>query len=197
MHIARELLEQDIARIAFSSDYVFDGRAAPYSDDDPHAPLNVYGRQKAELEGELEDLGGVLVLRLSKVYTRRPGDGTLLDEIATLLRANEPVRAARDQRFNPIAIEDVAASILALAGGGLTGVVNVCGPQAWRRLDLARAIAGEIDAEPDLIEEISLDDLDEPFQRPKDTRMTTERLHGSTDVRPEPTERAIAELAGR
>ena len=197
VHMARRLREEGIAPIAFSSDYVFDGRAAPYSDDAPRAPLNVYGRQKAERQRELEDLGGVLVLRLSKVYTRRPGDGTLLDEIAALLRAEKPVRAAHDQRFNPIAIEDVAASILALAAGEETGVVNVCGPQAWCRLDLARAIAEAIDADPDLIQEISLDDLDEPFERPKDTRMTTERLCGSTDARPEPTERAIAELARR
>src|SRR5207249_4766553 len=39
------------ARIVFySSDYLFDGKAGPYTEGDPPNPINVYGRNKLEAE---------------------------------------------------------------------------------------------------------------------------------------------------
>src|SRR5438552_15933248 len=50
--------------VAFSTDYVFDGRAGRYAEDDAVAPINEYGRQKVAVEetaGERPDnlVGGV------------------------------------------------------------------------------------------------------------------------------------------
>ena len=69
--------------------------AEAYPDDAPDdamtTPLNEYGRQKAEVERLLPEVcqGNCLILRLGKVYGTTPGDGSLLDEMATLLLARE------------------------------------------------------------------------------------------------------------
>lgn len=193
VHLAGELTSRGIHVIAFSSDYVFDGEDAPYSDDAPARPVNEYGAQKAALERRLEGLADVLVLRLGKVYGDVAGDGTLLDEIRTLLRAGRPVRAAHDQRFNPVSVHDLVEAVLALQRSRATGLVNVCGSEAWTRLDLAREVAMASNAPMDLIQEISLDDLGEPFRRPKDTRMTADRLASLTGLRPPGPRRALDE----
>ncbi|MDQ4125235.1 MAG: sugar nucleotide-binding protein, partial [Actinomycetota bacterium] len=56
--------------VYLSTDYVFAGDAAPYSEDDPTGPLNVYGRTKLAGEGHL-DPERDLVVRTSWLF----GDG--------------------------------------------------------------------------------------------------------------------------
>jgi dTDP-4-dehydrorhamnose reductase len=184
LRLARRARAQGVTPVAFSSDYVFDGRDPPYDDDGPIRPLNEYGRQKADLEQGFAALGDSLVVRLSKAYGAQPGDGTLLDEMVSAFRRGQVVRAARDQVFSPVAVGDVVAGVLALCDAKCAGVVNVSGPEDWSRLDLARAVARAVGASLELVMDISLDDLGEAFLRPKDTRMRTGRLRRLTGVRP-------------
>ena len=195
VHLAERLLADGIAVTALSSDYVFDGLNAPYADDAARSPLNVYGRCKAELEERLGTLDGVLIARLSKVYGLRPGDGTLLDEMASTLLRGEVVRAASDQRFNPIAVDDLVACLLALHEAGAAGIVNVCPSEACSRAALAHRIAAALGIADARIEEISLGDLDEPFERPTDTTMDNTRLREITHLSPRPVTEGIAALA--
>ena len=48
--LARACARRDIAFIYISTDYLWDGTKAPYSEDDPLCPLNAYGAQKARGE---------------------------------------------------------------------------------------------------------------------------------------------------
>jgi dTDP-4-dehydrorhamnose reductase len=49
-HLARACARRGCAFIYVSTDYLFDGTAAPYSEDSPTCPLNAYGQQKARGE---------------------------------------------------------------------------------------------------------------------------------------------------
>ncbi len=59
--------------VHYSTDYVFDGaKGAPYTEADPAAPVNVYGRTKWEGEQAVAAAGGRhLILRTSWVYSAR------------------------------------------------------------------------------------------------------------------------------
>ena len=186
LEVAGQLVAEGILPIAYSSDYVFDGTRAPYPDEARPAPTTEYGRQKAELEGALlERLGPerFIALRPAKVYGTENGDGTLIDEMASRLRAGEVVRAARDQVFSPVAVDSVAAAVLEVQRQGGRGIVNVCGGETWSRLGLALAVAECVGASPRLVESISLDDLDDGLSRPKDTSMVAKRLREEFGVR--------------
>jgi dTDP-4-dehydrorhamnose reductase len=193
VEVARQLQNEGVVPVLFSSDYVFDGEAGGYADAAPLSPTTEYGRQKAELE---EAVGGrALVLRLGKVYGTERGEGTLLDEMAGSLAAGRPVRAAADQVMTPVLARDVVEATFALVDRDVRGVVNVCGSERCSRLALAQAIAEALGAEPSLVRQITLDELDEDFTRPKRTDLVAERLRAETDIRPVPVSEVIPRVA--
>jgi dTDP-4-dehydrorhamnose reductase len=159
LSLGKELLKRGILPILFSTDYVYD-------DSLQVAPLNVYGRQKAELEVKGTELGA-LVIRLSKVYGIEKGDKTLFDEMAALLQAGKQVRAARDQIFAPIYVGDVISHVLECILKGKRGIVTLAGPTCGSRLEMARKMAEKMGADEKLVSEISLDELQDGVLRPK------------------------------
>lgn len=176
--VARQLAQARITTIVYSSDYVFDGQTGGYDDDAAPAPLNQYGRTKAELEKRLPEVCGdnFLILRLSKVYGRVLGDGTLLDEMFSRLLAGQTVAAATDQVFCPTTVEDVVAGTLALQAAHARGLFNLCAPQRWARYDIARAVARAIGVDLARVKPIRLADLNEDFVRPTHTDMVCRKL---------------------
>jgi dTDP-4-dehydrorhamnose reductase len=197
LELAQQLTGEGVVPVFFSTDLVFDGQDGRYTDDAPTHPLNEYGAQKAEVEHRLPEVcgGRCLVIRLGKVFGLARGDGTLLDEMAGRLTKGQEVAAARDQVFSPVLVGDVVRVVLALQAAGVTGVVNVGGPEVWSRFDLARAVALALGAAPALIRGISLDDMKEPFRRPKHTDLLCRRLNETVNLEFRPMAACIVSLA--
>jgi dTDP-4-dehydrorhamnose reductase len=162
--LGKQLSERGIVPIFFSTDYVFD-------DSLKVAPLNAYGRQKAELEAKVSHMDA-LVIRLSKVYGVEKGDGTLFDEMAATLVRGEYVQAARDQIFAPIYVADVIHQTMACLKAGQRGIVTLVGPRFASRLEMAKKVAAELHVD-DLVRDISLDDLNDGVCRPKLLKLTS------------------------
>ena len=102
------------ALITLSTDYVFDGRSSrPYVEGDSVAPINVYGRSKAE--GEAAQRAAVarhLILRTSWVYGVHGANF-----VKTMLRlgaGRDDVRVVADQHGAPTAAVDIASAIVVL-----------------------------------------------------------------------------------
>lgn len=201
LRLAEALSRLGLTVLWFSSDYVFDGAAPAYADEASPSPLNEYGRQKAEVERRLPEVcqGNCLILRLGKVYGTTPGDGTLLDEMCALLLAGREVRAARDQIFTQVHLDDMVAATLAMQAQGARGLCNLCAPGARSRLDIALLVARTLGAPEGLVRGISLDDLGERFRRPKRVVLEARRLAAVLADMPglsfRPLEQAVRELA--
>lgn len=183
LELARQIGRTRMQAIFLSSDYVFEGKTGPYDDDHPTRPTTEYGRHKAQVERQLPSLSAnYLILRLSKIYGVQKGDGTLLDEMATLLASGKEVRAARDQVFCPTYVGDLVQTIHAIQDRGWLGVVNTCNPERWSRYDIAFALASAMQADRSLVKPISLYDIPAMAGRPLDTSMSSSRL--SRDLQP-------------
>ncbi len=178
LELIRQISQEELKPIFFSSDYVFDGVEGGYTEDAPLRPLDEYGAQKAEVERRFSEVcnGDCLIIRPCKLFGLKKGDGTLLDEMANNLSQGLPVRAAYDQWFCPIWIHDFSRAVLALQTRRITGTVHLCTAKPVSRLDLALAMADALGVDRRLVQSISLDDLNENFKRPKRTNLVCKRL---------------------
>ena len=129
--------------VTFSTDLVFDGRrGAPYVEDDAVAPLNVYGRSKAEAEQRvLERHPGALVVRTSAFF----GPWDQFNYITVLLRALREGReflASDDMTVSPTYVPDLVHGCLDLLIDGEAGLWHLANEGAVTWAELARQAAG-------------------------------------------------------
>lgn len=114
--MAEELVRSGGLMVHYSTDYVFDGsKTGPYEEDDPVAPLNVYGQTKFEGEQGIRVSGGDhVILRTSWVYDIRGKN--FLRTVLRLGRERPELRMVSDQRGAPTwarAIAEATAVIVA------------------------------------------------------------------------------------
>ncbi|MDW8468761.1 MAG: dTDP-4-dehydrorhamnose reductase [Burkholderiales bacterium] len=117
--LAEEARRLGALLVHYSTDYVFDGeKGAPYVEEDPCNPLNVYGRTKLAGEEAVRGSGcRHLVLRASWVYA--PRGRNFVRAILRKARAGEPLRVVDDQTGVPTSAAFLAeATMRALAAGG-------------------------------------------------------------------------------
>lgn len=113
--LAQLCAERECPLIHLSTDYVFDGtKQAPYSEDDPVAPLSVYGASKLAGEDKVRsNLNRHIILRISWVYS---ASGT--NFVKTMLRlaeTKEEIAVVADQQGSPTAANDIASAIRTIA----------------------------------------------------------------------------------
>src|SRR5690606_78158 len=122
--LAQACARRDALLVHYSTDYVFDGTATrPYREDDPVAPLGVYGESKLAGEQAVQASGARhMVFRTAWVYADR-GRNFML----TMLRLageRDELRVVADQTGTPTPaslIADTTATMLSrpFAGSGL------------------------------------------------------------------------------
>lgn len=184
--------------IHLSTDYVFPGDGgAPYAEDAPVAPLNIYGRSKAA--GERRVLAAnpdALVVRTAWLLSR---DSGFLRAIHSRLVAGEAVRVVDDQRGSPTFASDLAASLPALVaarwgGTGAGGRLHVAGPRPASWLDLALALARSIGRE-DAVKCVDSATYGAIAPRPADSRLDVTKLKSVYGISLRPWTVAITETA--
>jgi len=197
LELIRQLAEEGITPVFTSSDNVFDGSRGSYTETDPVNPITEYGRQKAEVEGRIGGLTGnrYLIVRLCKVFSLVKGDGSLLDEMARILTTGAQVRAAYDQVFCPVLVDDVLAAVTELLAKGVTGLVNVCSVEPWSRYDVACTLAAEMGLHKDRVLRQSLDEICSHPRHPHNTSMCIDRLLRETGVSLTPLAECIKAVA--
>ena len=140
--LAAACARRGLSLLSFSSDLVFDGeKAGPYVESDAVAPLNVYGRSKAEAERRvLAAHPGALMVRTSAFFG--PWDQhNFVTQALRALAAGQPFEAADDLMVSPTYVPDLAHACLDLLIDGEAGVWHLSNGGAVSWLQLARQAA--------------------------------------------------------
>jgi dTDP-4-dehydrorhamnose reductase len=173
--------------IHFSTNYVFDGSGdRPFTERDRPRPLGAYARSK--LEGErrvLEILPEALVVRSAGLFGAVGSavkGGSFPERVVRRALAGERLRVVADQRLNPTYTADLAAAVVDLLDGTLSGVVHVVAEGCcsyWELAVEALRLAGlEAPVEP-----LTTAELGAAAPRPLNGCLASERLPPLRDWR--------------
>jgi len=119
--------------IFLSSDLVFDGAKGAYTEDDEPRPVMDYGKDKYDAEKIVRDLlPHALIVRASLMYdlVRVP---VHLRSAVEALRQGRAVVFFEDEYRSPILVDELAGSIIKLAGIRLGGVLHIAGADRVNR----------------------------------------------------------------
>ena len=204
-HLAAACARTDIPLIHVSTDYVFDGqKAGPYREDDPVAPIGVYGASKRAGEQAVQGSGAKhVILRTAWVYGVHGNN--FVKTMLRLAQDRDVLRVVDDQRGSPTFAADLAKAILALVGrlgGGGTaddawGIFHCVGGGETTWCEFARCIfaeAGPRLAKVPRVDAITTADYPTPARRPANSVLDgakLQRIHGIA-LRPWPA--ALAEM---
>lgn len=162
--------------LSFSSDLVFDGsKGTPYVEDDPTAPLNVYGQTKAEAERRVLAIHPQsLIVRTSAFFG--PWDSVNFVSLAlAALSEGRPFVAASDITVSPTYVPDLVHAALNLLIDGDTGLWHLSNRTAITWAELARCAAQMAGMPTDTLEPRPARRLNSPARRPACSALASAR----------------------
>jgi dTDP-4-dehydrorhamnose reductase len=165
-----------VALVTFSSDLVFGGhKVEPYRESDPVAPLNAYGRSKAEAESRVLTLNPEsLVVRTSAFFG--PWDEyNFVTQALHSISEHRPFAAAADTVVSPTYLPDLVDACLDLLIDGEHGIWHLANPGAVTWADFGRRAAELAGLDPTLIEGRPMESFGLPARRPSYSALTSER----------------------
>jgi len=185
-----------IRLLHISTDYVFDGTATqPYREDDPIAPVGVYGESKAAGERAMLDAGGIVV-RTAWLFAT--GGAGFVQTILRLAAERTSLRVVADQIGSPTWADDLADAVVALAAmPALAPIYHYCGEPPVSRHALALAILDEARKHKPMsciqIDPITTDEMPMPARRPPYSVLATDRIR-ALGIEPRPWHAGLAHV---
>ena len=180
IRVIEELRTLGITPVFASSDGVFDGTRALWTEQDDAHPILEYGRQKLAVERYLSSLSPPwLIVRLPKLLAEDVNPRCMLTGWIEALGRREKIFCATDQYFTPASGADAARAIAMLVDKKAQGLFHLGGPERLSRRTLLEAVLDEYRkfASPcGEIVECSLRDIPVVEPRPLDTSMSSERF---------------------
>ena len=194
-HLAAACNRLHIPLLHISTDYVYDGRKpGPYREDDPVAPLGIYGVSKQAGDDAVRRLlPRHLILRVSWVFGSYGQN--FVKTILRLAREREELRIVADQRGCPTYAGDIADTLLELAGRSAEidaqqawGVYHYCGAPATTWYGFTEAIVEEARHHEALrvrtITPIATTDYPTPAARPANSVLECAKLDARFGLQP-------------
>lgn len=198
--MARAAAARGLPFLHVSTDYVFDGSGSrPWREDDPTAPLGVYGQTKLAGERAIAAAGGPhAILRTSWVFSAHGRNF-----VKTMLRLGAEramLSVVDDQRGGPTAAADIADALWTVAaafrdGRGQSGLFHFSGAPTVSWADFAEAIfaASSLAAKPQ-IRRITTADYPTPAQRPANSALDCSRIRAAYGIEQPDWRRSLSDV---
>lgn len=177
---ARLIELSKIRVISFSSNAVYCGNKAPYTEDSEFSPVNYYGEHKALLDTFIrQELASVIIIRPTTLFGI-PMEGNRSNPVYDLInkaKAGDEVKLVTDLLVNFGYVNDLCKAIGRLiTDGDQRGEYNFGGPKTFSRYSLGLLIYEYFNAPIELINAAQMVDFKSSAMRPRDTSFECKRF---------------------
>lgn len=199
--LSRLCSSKGIRLIHISTDYVFGGdvhRNTPYTEEDNLAPINVYGRSKADGEREALRNGDAVVIRTAWLYA--PWSKNFCRTIYSLSATQSELRVVDDQRGTPTSALSLARFIVEIIDrnklASMHGIYHYTdmGECSW--YDFAKAIV-ELAEHKCQVLPCKSDERPTRAKRPHYSVLSKQRVITETNTTLRPWKEALVEVVNR
>lgn len=168
-----------------STDYVFDGKAGPYKEDDTPNPLGFYARSKLAGENVLiSSRINFAIARTMILYGAGFGiRANFVTWVIDQLRQGKAIRAVDDQLGNPTLASELAAALCTLAESGKAGIYHLSGSEIIERFTFAQHIADTFGLDKSLISPVKTAEFKQAAPRPLKSGFIIDKAEKELGVR--------------
>ena len=179
--------------IHISTDYIFDGRSGPYTENDTPNPLGYYARTKLASENTLKISGCKnTILRTNVLYgTAKYSRPDFVKWVVESLRANKEIRIVDDQINNPTFIDDLVQGINKIVELRREGIYNIGGNEFLNRYEFTLMIAEYFKLDKNLVKKIKTEELNQPARRPLKSGLITIKAQSELGYKPHTINQAL------
>ena len=172
-----------IKLVHISTDYIFDGKAGPYSEDSTPNPISFYGKSKHAAENAIVASGITHAIARTMVLfgvgkNVKPNFAIWL---VNKLAAKEKINIVDDQIGNSTIVDNLAYGLLKVIENEKTGIWNIAGKDIESRYDFTVKLCDVFDFDKSLITKIKTASLNQPAPRPLNSGLVT--LKAETELR--------------
>jgi len=163
--------------IYLSSEYVFDGKNGPYSEDDTPHPINIYGKQKLLAETLVQKRSNHIIVRTVWVYGKEDRRKNFMYAVIDRTKKKEKILVPLDEISNPTSAIDLANALQKLVQKNYVGIINVVGSERMSKFDFAKKIVELFDLPPHHLVPVESDSIPRAAKRPKNAGLKTDLLN--------------------
>lgn len=183
------------ARLIFlSTDFVFDGEHAPYSETDMPHPLHYYAKTKVDAENVVSELSNYAISRPSVIYGWNPVEATGVPSSSgktvnfamyciDKFKKGESVKVVNDQYSSPTLADNLAEALLKLAKYDGNGIFHTAGRSCLTRYEFALKIAKTFGFSEGLVQPVATKDLKQLALRPRNSCLSVENTEKELGMR--------------
>lgn len=183
--------------IHISTDFIFDGKNGPYSEEDKANPLSYYGKSKLASEQLVEKANtNWAILRTVLVYgiVEDMSRSNIVLWAKGALEKKQNLKIVNDQFRTPTLAEDLASACVLVAEKGAKGIYNISGKDFMSIYELVKRVAAYYKLDTSTLEEVSSADLKQPANRPPVTGFILDKAINELGYKPHSFEEGIAIL---
>ena len=176
-NIAIACRSSSVKMVHISTDHLYDGKAAFKNENESKNPINVYAETKSK--------GEDVVLKFNKdsiiIRTNFFGWGptykpSFSDKILKSLENREEIMLFTDVYYNPVSILTLKNIILQIVKKNISGIINVSSSERITKYQFGLRLAEIFGYEKNLIKPISIEEIPNLTNRPKDMSLSNHKL---------------------
>lgn len=167
--------------IHLSTDFVFDGKAGPYSENDQANPLSFYGQSKydSELIVANSSLSKWSIARTIIIYgiVENMSKSNIVLWAKSALESGSELKIVDDQFRSPTFAEDLAKGCLLIAEKEKNGIYHLSGKESMSILELVYRVADFYGLDKSTISPVKSESLNQAAKRPPVTGFVLDKAN--------------------